>query len=191
MAFYSNHYNTSGSTAPGIGAFAEELPIASPPVKISAGINHSRMRRSHAKISFGSAFAATEVGRVLTLKSSDVLYSLLISMDGGATACDADLGWYLSGANHDGALPAAACVDAFSTTALVVDTAADRVETFELGDYVTENIGLQVWELINVTAASTYSEDPLVDFDLAFTVTVAATDAVSICNVEAFYVSTA
>jgi hypothetical protein len=191
MAFFSSHYNTSGTTENGVGAFAEELPIADPAVRISAGLSHSRVRRSHAKISFGSAFGVGEVGRVLTLKSSDRLYSLLVSFDGGATAADADLGIYLSGSNHDGALPAAACVDAFSSTAIVVDTAANRVESFELGDYDTENIGLQMWELVNITAAATYTADPKVDFDICFTVTVAATDTVAVCNVEAFYTSNA
>jgi len=191
MAFFSNHYNSSGSTEPGVGTFSEELPIASPSRIVSAGNSHSRVRRSHAKISFGENFGVGEIGRILTLKSNDRLYSLLVSFDGGATAADADLGIYLSGGNHDGGLPAAACVDAFSSTAIVVDTAANRVESFELGDYDTENIGLQMWELVNITASSTYAADPQVDFDIAFTVTVAATDTVAVCNVEAFYTSTA
>jgi len=187
MSIYSSHYNTSGSVEPGIGALTEELPIATPSVRVSAGYSHSRVRRSHARIGFGTIAAIGEDARMLTLKSSDRLYSLLVSSDGGSTAGDADLGIYLSGGNHDGALPAAACVDAFSTTANAIDTGQNRVEVFAAGDYDEENMGLMMWELVNITAAATYTEDPKVTFDIAFTVTVEPTVAISLVQIEAFY----
>jgi len=188
MSIFSSHYNSSGTVEDGVGALAEELAIDSAK-KVSVKKAHSRQRRSHARVGMGTVAGVGEEVRMLTLKSSDVLYSLLLSSDGGSTAGDADLGIYLSGANHDGALPAAACVDAFSTTAVDIDTAHDRVEHFENGDYDTENIGLQLWELVNITAASTYTVDPKVSFDLVFTMTVEPTVAISLVQLEAFYVA--
>lgn len=183
---FSNHYNSSGSIEPGVGTFTEAMGRDAGQL-IGAGWSHSRMRRSHARMGIGSDVAVGEEVRILTLKSSDRLYSLLVSQDGGATACDGDLGIYLSGAANDGALPAAACVDAFSSTAIVLDTAANRVEHFELGDYDTENMGLQMWELVNITAAATYASNPFVNFDLTWTMTVEATVGASLVQVEAFY----
>jgi hypothetical protein len=123
---------------------------------------------------------------MLTLKSSDRLYSLLFSCDGASTAGDADLGIYLTGDAHDGALPHADCHDAFGT-ALATDTGANRVEKFVGVAFDEENMGLQMWELVNIVAAATYAEDPGGTFDITFTMTVAQTVAVGIVQLEAFY----
>lgn len=185
---FSSHYNSSGTVEDGIGALTEELPL-DVGKRIGAGYSHSRMRRSHARVGLGTVAGIGDQARMLTLKSSDRLFSLLYSSDGLATAGDADLGIYVSGIAHNGALASAASVDAFSTTALTVDTAADRTEVFESGALDTENIGLQVWEIVNIMDAATYSVDPGGTFDLTFTMTVAITVALSTVQLEAFYTS--
>ncbi len=182
---YSNHYNSSGSVEDGVGTLAEAMPRDAGQ-RIGAGWAHSRMRRSHARVGIGSDAAIGDEVRMLTLKSSDRLYSLLVTQDGGATACDGDLGIYLSGSANDGALPHADCHDAFGT-ALVLDTAANRIERFETGPFDTENMGLQMWELVNIVASSTYDFDPIKNFDITFTMTTEATSAVSLVQIEAFY----
>ena len=185
---YSNHYNSSGTVGPGEGALTEELGLDSTK-KVSAGLSHSRLRRSHAKCTVGTVAGASDEIRMLTLKSSDRLHSLLWSTDGGSTNGTADLGWYKSGAAHNGALPSTNSVDAFSTTAFDIKTAAGRTEAFELGDLDTEDIGKQVWELINVSDASTYTVDPGGTFDITWTVVEAVSVAVVTVQLEAYYTS--
>ena len=181
---FSNLFNSSGTVEPGVGALAEELSLDTQK-RASAGLSHARMRRTHAKVGLGTVAGIGDQVRMLTLKSSDRLYSLLYSCDGASTAGDADIGIYLSGAAHDGALPHADCHDAFAA-GLATDTEANRVEKFEAGPFDTENVGLQMWELVNVVNAGTYASDPFVSFDITLTMTVAQTVAVGIVQLEAF-----
>jgi len=124
---------------------------------------------------------------MLTLKSSDRLYSLLFSTDGLGTASDADLGIYFTGAEHNGALASAASVDAFSTTAIVLDTAATRVEEIQAGALDDENMGLQMWEFVNIMDSATFASDPGGTFDITFTMTVSNTVALTTVQLEAYY----
>ena len=183
---FSNLFNSSGTTSPGVGALTEELGLDTQR-RASAGFSHARVRRTHARVGLGTVAGIGDQVRMLTLKSSDRLYSLLLSSDGGSTAGDADLGFYKTGAAHDGALPSTNSVDCFSTTAVATDTGANRVEHFVLGDFNEENMGLQVWELINISDAATYTSDPGGTFDITFTMTVASTVALNIVQLEAFY----
>ena len=183
---FSNLFNSSGSVGPGIGAIAEELPLDTQR-RASVGHSHARVRRTHAQVGLGTVAGVGDQVRMLTLKSSDILCSLQFSSDGAAAAGDADLGFYLTGANHDGALASTNSVDCFSSTALAVDTAANRTEVMFAGDYDEENLGLRVWELINISDAATYTSDPGGTFDLTFTMTAAITSALTIVSLEAFY----
>lgn len=187
---FSDHFNSDGTVGPGEGALTEELGFDNQR-KVQPGHGGARLRYKKAKITVGTVAGASDQLRMLTMKSGDRIHSVLQSSDAGATAGDADLGWYLTGNRdaHDGALPSTNSVDAFSTTAIATDTAADRTERFENGDYDTENLGIALWELINVSDAATYTEDPFVEFDLTFTVTVAFTVAVTTLQLEVFYTS--
>lgn len=182
---FSNHYNSSGTVEPGIGALTEELGLDEGK-KISAGYSHSRIRRSHARVGLGTVAGIGDEVRMLTLKSSDRLYSLLFSCDGVSTAGAGDIGIYLAGNNHDGALPHADCHDAFAT-ALAMATGANRAEKFVTGPFDEENMGLQMWELVNIVASETYTVDPGVSFDITITMTTAQTAAMGIVQLEAFY----
>ena len=183
---FSNHFNSSGTVQDGEGTLTEELGL-DVGKKVHAGIKHSRMRRSHARVGLGTVAGVSDEVRMLTLKSSDRLYSLLWTTDGAGGAGEGDLGFYLSGEANDGALPSVNSVDCFSSTALVIDTTNTRVEAFELGDFDTENLGIQVWELINISDSATYSVDPNVNFDITFTMTQAVTTTLTIVQLEAFY----
>ena len=189
---FSNHYNTSGTVGNGEGALTEELPLDASH-KVAAGLSHARMRRSHAKITMGTVAGIGDQARMLTLQSNARIYSVLWATDGASTNGTADLGWYLSGAAHDGALPSTNSVDAFETIAIKTATAAatgssgTRLEVFEAGDYDTEDMGKQLWELINVSDASTYAVDPIVNFDLTFTIVEAITAVVNTVQLEVLY----
>ncbi len=187
-SIFSNHYNSSGTVGNGVGALTEELPLDKGH-RVSVGFAHSRMRRHHPKVGLGTVAGIGDQVRMCTMNSSDRIYSILWSTDGAGSAGEGDLGFYKTGASHDGALPSTNSVDAFSTTALVIDTANTRVEAFELGDFDTENIGLQVWELINISDASTYAVDPGGTFDITFTMTEAVATTLTLVQLEVFYVA--
>jgi hypothetical protein len=140
-------------------------------------------------VSIGTVAGSGDEVRMLTLKSSDILHSVLFSTDGAGTAGEADLGWYLTGDAHDGALASAASVDAMSTTALVFDTATSplRTEKIFAGDYAAKDMGSRVWELINVSDAATYASDPGGTFDLTMTMTETMTGTVTLVTLEALY----
>lgn len=183
---FSNLFNSSGTVSPGIGALTEELGLDSQK-KSPVGFSHARVRRTHAICGLGTVAGVSDQVRMLTLKSSDILYSLQFSSDGLGDAGDADLGFYKSGLLHDGALPSTNSVDCFSSTAIAVDTAATRTELFQSGDFDDENVGLKVWELINISDAATYTSDPGGQFDITFTMTVAVTTTLTTIQLEAFY----
>jgi len=183
---FSSLFNSDGSVSPGIGIVTEELGLDTQR-RASAGHSHSRLRRTLAQVSIGTVAAAADQVRMLTLKSSDILHSVLFSTDGAGTAGEADLGWYLTGDAHDGALASAASVDAMSTTALVFDTETVRAEKIFAGDYASENLGKQIWELVNVSDAATYTADPGGTFDLTMTMTETMTGTVTLVTLEALY----
>lgn len=186
-SIFSNHYNSSGTVAPGEGALAEELPFDRD--KVSApGRGHSRIRRSCATVLVGTVAGIGDEIRMFTLKSGDFLYSLKFSSNAGATAGDADLGVYEAGTsgNHDGDV---IDVDLFSTTAEATDTEHLGVEVWAGGALaIDEDMGKPLWELCAVGAAS-YTVDPMIDIDFVFTPTVAFTVAVTRLTLEAYYTS--
>ncbi len=182
---FSNLFNSSGSVSPGVGALTEELGLDTQK-RASAGFSHARVRRTHAIVGLGTTADILDEVRMLSLKSNDRLYSLLFSCDGTSAAGDADIGIYRTGAAHDGALPHANCHDAFAT-ALAMDTDANRVEKFAGVAFDHENMGLQMWELVNIVSAATYAKDPGGSFDITLTMTTAQTSAVGIVQLEAFY----
>ena len=182
---FSNLFNSSGTVEAGVGALTEELGLDTQK-RASAGFSHARVRRTHARVGLGTVAGIGDEVRMLTLKSSDRLYSLLVSSDGGSTAGTIQCGFYKTGAEHDGAVASASSISCFMG-AQVLSTATDRLEKFDGGSFDDENMGLQVWELINIANAGTYASDPGGTFDITLTITTAFTVAVSIVQLEAFY----
>ena len=184
---FSSLFNSDGSVSPGIGTVTEELGLDTQR-RASAGHSHARVRRTVAQVSIGTVAGDGDQVRMLTLKSSDILHSVLFSTNGAGTAGEADLGWYLTGSAHDGALASAASVDAMSSSALVFDTAGTpRVDKILAGDYGASDMGKRVWELINVSDAATYASDPGGTFDLTMTMSETMTGTVTLVTLEALY----
>jgi hypothetical protein len=185
---FSSLFNSSGSVEPGIGTITEELGLDTQR-RASVGHSHARVRRTVAQVSIGTVAGSGDQVRMMTFKSSDILHSLLFSTNGAGSAGEADLGWYKTGMEHDGALASTNSVDAFSTTALVFDTATSplRTEKIFAGDYASKDMGKRVWELINISDAATYTADPGGTFDLTMTMTETMTGTVTLVTLEALY----
>ena len=184
---YSNNFNSDGTVGPGEGALTEELGLATTQPTMFVTQGRGRLRSSTGTVTCGTIAGIGDEIRMLSLPSHTVLKALYVSSDGGSTAGDADLGIYLAGTDHDGALPSTNSVDCFSTTAVDTDTVHDRVNHFASGDFAG-GVGKQLWELVNISDAATYTADPQVIYDIVFTVTVAFTVAVTRLSVEAVYI---
>ncbi len=182
-SIFSDHFNSSGTVGPGEGALTEELALDTGR-KIEVGLGGARLRYKKGKVTCGTIAGIGDEIRMVQMRSSDRIHSILFSSDGGSTAGDADLGLYKVGSiDHDGAV---IDDDLWSTTAEATDTAHDRVEVFEGGALDTEDVGKALWQLADV-GGGTYSVDPFEDWDIVFTVTAAFTVAVSTLQIEVFY----
>jgi len=155
---YSDHFGTG----------VDIQAIVDPRTATSSGKKHSRKRISRAEIDMGaSTVADDEVARLLTLKSSDRIFSIRDCCDGSATALTTvDLGIYATGDNNDGAVLDRTLfgsgLDAAAGYALTERVLTDA----NVND---EDVGLTLWELVNLGAVTTYSADPVINMDLCYT----------------------
>ncbi len=125
------------------------------------GISHARLRTKIARVTYLAL--TTDVLRMITLKSSDRLISLELATDGACAAGAVDVGLYLSGKNHTGAV---ADADMFST-ALVVSTETDYVDAW-LDSTLLDGVdrGRTMWALATLGAGTNYTVDPIIEFDI-------------------------
>lgn len=173
--WYSDHYGADGDN---------DIVLVSPPKVVGVRIKHARKRWSKAHFVGMPLDTTPDVVRMLTMKSSDVLIDLYMSCDGGSTAGDCDVGLYLTGGAHDGAV---VDQDLFAS-AVDIHTAAFAPTSIynEAATIGETNYGLPLWQLAALGAA-TYTEDPQVQFDICLTVTTSFTVADTIINLEALY----
>jgi len=177
--FYSDHFHATGV----VSTLAGTLPLDNS-VKIDQGRGGSDLQIKRARFNVGTAALIGDEIRLMTLMSSNRIYEVLVSSDGGATAGIADLGVYFTGANHDGTV---LDVDLFAT-ALVLDAAITRVDQFKESTTLNDrDRGKYLWELVNIGVPSTFPKDPAQSMDLVFTVTTSFTVAVTDVVVEVRY----
>lgn len=174
--WFSDHYST--------GLDQNSLPTLPSTTLPHAGIRHSRVRRSRASATL-TAIASADNVRMLTMKSSDRLYGLYCFTDGGLDATDLDIGVYLSGDNHDGAVVDADVFgDAVNPTSPI--TAWDAADILDQdGAVVGDDRGKELWALASLITA-TYTTDPKLLFDIAITFNGANTVA-GVINLVADY----
>ena len=177
---YSNHFNSGGSSGtgtPGVATLAGELPYDSQR-RIPAGLGHSRLRTKVAWAQFGTAAGAGDVIRMMSMKSGDRIAAIRLFTDGLCTDGTADLGVYLSGQQHDGAVIDADLFGAAHAikTAASFDTVEEREAVFLAGALSEIDRYKTLWELCAVGAAS-YTVDPMVDMDICLTIVEAVTAA--------------
>lgn len=157
--WYSSNYGTG----------ANVTALADPFEAVSSGVRHSRMRHCicHVLQTDGGIAEADKV-IFATLKSSDRLISIKLAADGAHTAGqDIDLGLYLSGENHDGAVLDA---DLFGGS-LDLGAGFALTENILTGVLTDEDIGKALWEMVVLGADPfSYTEDPVVNFDVVGTI---------------------
>jgi len=159
-------------------AEAANQVILNPRVRTAAGFAGGRMRYKHMYILADQVFAITEVIRMGTFKSNDRIYDLLISCDDQGTAGDFDIGLYLVGSAHDGAI----VDDNLFCDALDVNAAAlSRTDAFTEAGLDDHDRGKALWELLGLSA------DPGVEYDLTITAVEATTNATGQVTLEAYY----
>jgi hypothetical protein len=159
----------------GVAALAASTTLTTPPVQLSAGLVHARARKKIARITIGTLAIADEA-RMMTFRSSDRIGAIWVMCDNASTGTLADLGLYLAGAAHDGAVKDQ---DLFGAV-LAIDNGMARTDVFTQATTLADEMRWkQLWELTGMG----YAVDPIVDFDLVFTckttaLSVAATEVV-------------
>ncbi len=149
--------------------------------KASVGIRHARERTSVARVT--SMALTTDTVRMLTLKSSDRLLALELASDGGSTAGEVNIGIYLTGAAHDGAV---VDVDVFAA-AQSVATEIDLTDIFVQATTLDGvDRGKELWAIAAV-GAGTDTEDPRVDYDIVIVPSTSLSVAVSELTLVATY----
>jgi hypothetical protein len=179
--YYSNHFanqaDATRETNAAVAATAIELDYRPP-----SGLAHSRLRTKICHSQVTLLLASADTLRLMTFKSNDRIHQLFLTSDDAGATGDIDLGIYLAGNRHDGAV---VDVDLFGADTDVNAAAISRVDQFDAGALSDIHRGFMLWELAAIGDA-TYTADPQTQFDLVITVTelfAAATDIV----VEAVY----
>lgn len=172
--YYSDHFaDTSDYSA-----------LVYPTKSVAVGICHARKRWSRASFVGLLTTATTDIARMLTLRSSDRLIDLYLSTDAACAAGAVDIGLYLRGGNHDGAVVDA---DLFAS-AVDVHTAAFAPTSIlnEATTITTIGYGLPLWEQAALGAA-TYTSDPGVLFDIVISAETTMTTTATTLILEALY----
>lgn len=147
------------------------------------GLSHARTRTSVASIT--AMPLTTDVVRMITLKSGDRLLKLELSSDGGSTAGAVNVGLYLAGDAHDGAVVDA---DLFAS-AQTISSALDLTDVFdEAATLAGVDRGKTLWELAAIGAGSD-TEDPFVQYDITIVPSTTFTVADSELTLVATYMA--
>lgn len=180
MAFFSNHFHSTGAVA----ALADASISLDTQWRAPAGVAHPRLRRKQARVVVGTGATIGQQLRMMTFKSSDRIYNMVVSANGG-TAGAADIGAYRAGSNHDGAVLDA---DLFAS-ALTIAGGVARVDNFaEAGTLGALQRGLRLWEQL-VVGGQTWTADPMLEIDIVATITTAVTVSLLTLILEVEYTS--
>ena len=176
---YSDHFSATGDDG-------DSLDMQ---VRVSAGIGHGRLRYKRARAN--GLFLTSDTLRMMTFKSSDRITELLLTYDGANTGGAVNVGLYLSGSNHAGAV-----VDAdLFCTALTTTTLGVRTDILgEAGSALIavagedEVRGLPLWKQATYGAGAD-TVDPMTEYDIVITPSTSISGADSIMTLEAYYTS--
>ncbi len=161
--YFSDNYTDVSA-----GSLVSSLPTI-PQVNDSSKAGRLRYKRSEIRVQSGfDPAAGAEIFRMGTFKSSDRLIAAYISTSVAAgNSTLVNIGAYLSGSNHDGAV---IDVDCFAVD-IELNAKIARTEYLagDVADTDFEEIGLPLWQQVSLSAAGTYTADPGVDFDIALT----------------------
>jgi hypothetical protein len=143
--------------------------ITAPAVKVPWGVNNRHYKRASAILDLSPQFGVGENCRMITVKSTDRISAVFISATSASTVTAVDVGLYLAGAAHDGAV---ADADLFASAVDLGTAAVNRSEVFaESGVNAVSDRGQMVWELLGLSA------DNGLEYDVCLTATGAVTTA--------------
>jgi hypothetical protein len=168
--WYSDHLGADG---------VSDIALQVPAPRLDPWKSHGRVRRKRA--AFEGLPLAGDVVRLMSFSSSDHIWNLLVSSDGGSAAGAADLGIYHAGNPssrphlHNGAVVDA---DLFGS-AIDLSVPLDMVDQWSESTVTSPlSRGLPLWQTVSASAGvADLSADPKVIYDLCLTVTTSFTTA--------------
>ncbi len=150
--------------------------------KADVGVSHGRGRISVGRVKYLAL--TTYVLRMIKVKSSDRLHTLELTCDGASAAGAVDIGLYLTGAAHDGAV---ADANLFAT-AITVSSALDLTEAFvEASTLGGVDRGRTMWEIATLGGGTNYTVDPNLNFDIVIIPSTSLTTTASELTLKATY----
>jgi hypothetical protein len=151
--------------------------------RIKVPFHKNTKYRKTAKATLTVTDFTTDVCRMLTVKPNDVLNAMWISSNGASTVTTVDVGIYISGLAHDGAVVDA---DEFAA-ASAVNGGLNRSEIMlSAGATVVSRRGMAVWEIAGYAdeAAARLAAGPAGTFDICLTGVASVTTANEIVVLE-------
>jgi len=174
--YYSNNFTTTA------GLSATTLEDGFIPY---VGDINGRMRTKRMTFIPGAAMSAADVVRMGQFRSTDRLYALYYESADMTGTSTIDIGLYLSGANHDGAV---IDDDLFASA---IDTSGQAVAYADIltsAALTPTDRGKSLWEQAAVGAAS-YTTNPNVMFDMTILVNAATASTTAGFALQAIYVA--
>lgn len=171
--YFSDHYST--------GLSITALPATE--VNPDAGISHGRVRYKRAQVT--ALALTTDTIRMFTMRSDHRLIELVISSDGTSGAGAVNVGLYLTGSAHDGAVLDADLFGSAVTISTAIHRTAVLVESAVLQH---EDGGKRLWEMVVIGADPlSWTVDPQLRFDVVLVPSTSFTGTASILTLEAYY----
>jgi hypothetical protein len=153
-----------------------------------AGAGHGRIRYKRMEVTLTAAgYTTGDTIRLGSFKSNDRILEIYASNGAFGAAGLADLGLYLSGTAHDGAVVDADCFADGEDVA----AAGTRDEMF-LGantSFDDQDRGKEIWKLLDDASLTTYGSDPQTQMDLVWTVVNDGTQPAIQLVVEVYFTS--
>ena len=171
---YSDQYNADMTVEDGTAAASSILLASTAAAQAvqktymaKAGTAGARSRTIIARAIIATiGGTSADVVRMFSLPSSARIFNLRYNSAGTSTTYAADVGLYLSGANHDGAV---VDVDLFDAAAALA-TAQSDIDCFVLGVLTDQDRGRPLWHLAGI-GGGTDTVDPVTNYDICLTST--------------------
>ena len=169
VAFFSDHFGDGINVAATDKAL--DTQFRSPP-----GLGHGRRRTKVARATVVDLLAVVpDVLRMATFNSNARPHSLILHHGAAGAGALVDVGLYLTGIRHAGAVVDANLFASAVDTALVSSVTAGVDVLYEAALTLLASSGQTLWEMLGLAA------DPQVQYDLAITGNVDSVNAITYC----------
>lgn len=157
--------------------------------RLSAGVTHSRLRYRRAEVTLDlapAAFTDGDEARIMQMLSSDRLIELFVTCDNASGTLTTDVGLYLTGVAHDGAV---VDIDLFGAD-LAINGGVDHVDQLTAGALENLDRGKTLYDMASEGRGDTvYSADNIVPMDIVLTASATIATADTVVVVEAYFTS--